>query len=323
MPPKSHRMLRKIWIGRGRDVFRELSVSGELNAVSDHSFNRQRHKIGRDNQIGAATRRNRAYFAFQAKMLRGVQCRHLDRCHRLQPLRNGMAHDPVHMPIADQRQRVAIIGAKNEVARVEAALGYGRDLLGHIVPRGAKPQHCAHSLTHTRDGIFFLRAFMIVGGTTCGIGVKRASEIARGIVAANGLICRLRSRYFGQHLRIASFHAGEVHHFAKPDDIGPAHGFRHILRADGCAACFEAGRARHAARHLHPDIDGQRHGFVMHEPHAAHSEHIGDLMRIDEHGRGAMRDHRAREFRHRQHAAFDMHMSVAKTGHEIAARALR
>ena len=99
---------------------RELPISGELYAMRDYGFNRQGHKIGCDDEIGATPRRNRAYLALQAKMLRGIQRRHLDRRHRLQSLRDGMAHNPIHMPVADKRQRVAIVGAKDEVAQSRA-----------------------------------------------------------------------------------------------------------------------------------------------------------------------------------------------------------
>ena len=67
------------------------------------------------------------------------------------------------------------------------------------------------------------------------------------------------------------------------------------------------------------DVDRHGHRLVMHQPDAVEPEHVGDLVRVDEHGRRAVRDHGAGEFGHRHHAALDMHVPVAETGDEIAA----
>ena len=63
---------------------------------------------------------------------------------------------------------------------------------------------------------------------------------------------------------------------------------------------------------MHVDRHGQR--LVMHQPHAFEAEHVGDLVRVDEHRGRAVRDDGAAEFGDRHHAAFDMHMPVAKPG---------
>ena len=61
--------------------------------------------------------------------------------------------------------------------------------------------------------------------------------------------------------------------------------------------------------------------LVMHHPDTAQAQHIGDLMRVCEHRCRAMRDDGGREFRRSQHAAFDVHVSVAKAGYqELAGR---
>ena len=60
----------------------------------------------------------------------------------------------------------------------------------------------------------------------------------------------------------------------------------------------------------------------MHQPDARHAEHIGDLVRIDEHRGRAVRDDGAGELGDRHHAALDMHVRVAEAGHEVAPRGL-
>ena len=52
--------------------------------------------------------------------------------------------------------------------------------------------------------------------------------------------------------------------------------------------------------------------------HALQSEDIGDLMRVDEHTSRAAHSHGAHELRHRDHARFDVHVSVEQAGHKEA-----
>ena len=89
--------------------------------------------------------------------------------------------------------------------------------------------------------------------------------------------------------------------------------------AERRARIFQPRRGRHAGRHLHMHVDRHRQRLVMHQPDARQPEHVGDLVRIDEHRGRAVRDHRAAELRHRHHAALDMHVPVAEPRHEIAA----
>ncbi len=58
---------------------------------------------------------------------------------------------------------------------------------------------------------------------------------------------------------------------------------------------FQARRGGNAARHLHMHVD--RHGdrLVVHQPDAVQPQHIGDLVRVDEHRGGAMRNDGAAE----------------------------
>ena len=212
-----------------------------------------------------------------------------------------------------------VIRAQNEVAGLEAGFGDGLDLGGDIVPRRAQPEHGAHALAHPGDGIFRAGSFVIVGRASGGIGMEGQSEIGRGIVSADRLAGPLRGGDLGQHLGIACDHAREVHHFAKADDVGPGHGLRDLVGAEFGAGRLESRRARHAARHLHEDIDRQSRRLVVHEAHARQAQNIGDLVRVDEHRGRAMRDHGAGEFGHRHHAAFDVHVAVAEARHQVAA----
>ena len=162
-------------------------------------------------------------------------------------------------------------------------------------------------------------ALVIIGRSARRIGMERPAQITRGIVPAHDFAGPLRCRDFAKHLWIIVEHAGEIHHFAEADDVGPGHGLNHIVRTNHRSACFKTRRRRHAGRHLNKNIDGQTHGLVMHQLHACQPQHIGDLVGINEHGRSAMGYDRTGEFGHRHHAAFHMHVAIAETRNEIAA----
>ena len=53
-------------------------------------------------------------------------------------------------PSCDQRAGMAVVGAQDEVARIEAPFGHRLDLRGDVVPGRAQPQHRLHALAHAR-----------------------------------------------------------------------------------------------------------------------------------------------------------------------------
>ena len=130
-------------------------------------FDRQCPEVGRQDQVCTPPRRKRAQLPLKPKMRGGVQRCHLQ-CHeRIAPTVDSMSHHPIHMPFIYQSSRVAIISTKNEVTWIETFFGNGRYLRLYIIPRRAEPQHSPHTLTHTCNGIRFLRAFVVVSRTAC------------------------------------------------------------------------------------------------------------------------------------------------------------
>ena len=213
---------------------------------------------------------------------------------------------------------MAIIRAQDEAARIEALFGDSRDLAFHVIPCRTQTHHMAHPLAGAGNRIGLAGALMVVRRPARGIGVKGRSQIRRSVVTAHGLAGVLRRGNLGQHLRIAADDAGKIHHLAQPDDAGPAHRLGHVLCADFKACGLQPRRGRCAGRHLREDVDRLHQRLVMHHPHTFKAQHIGDLMGVCEHCRGAMRDHRAGKFRRGQHATFDMHMPVAEPRDHVA-----
>ena len=69
--------------------------------------------------IGPAARGNHPDLATDAKMLGGVEGGHLEGRHRGKALPDGMPQDAVHVAFIDQRGGMTIVGAQDEMARVQ------------------------------------------------------------------------------------------------------------------------------------------------------------------------------------------------------------
>ena len=188
----------------------------------------------------------------------------------------------------------------------------------NIIPGGAQAQHGTHALTNTGDGVSLGGAFVVICGATSDIGRKGGAEIGGGVVPAHGLTRVLGGGDFGEHFGVACGHAGEVHHLSEANDAGPCHCLGHVLGGDFVARGFQTRRGGRAGGHLGEDVDRLHQRFVMHHAHTGQAEDIGDLMRIGEHRRRTMGDHRAGEFCRGQHAGFDVHMPVTKAGDHVA-----
>ena len=312
--------------GLGPGVMRagdgEAAVAGDGDAAGDDQFDGQRREVGGQHEVGAAAGRDGAEFAFEAEMGGGVDRGHLERHEGIAAAGDGVAQDAVHVAFADQRAGVAVVGAEDEVARVEALLRDGGDLGLDVEPGRAEAEHGAHALADAGDGVGLGGAFVVVGGAAGGIGVEGDAAVGAGIVAADGAAGLHGGRHLGQHLLGAVDNAGIIHHLAEPDDAGPGHRLGDFVGADLVAGGLEPGGGGGAGGHLGEDVDGLQHRLVMHHAHAGQPEDVGDLVGVGEHGGGAVRDHGGGEFGRGELAAFDMHVAVAEAGEEIAALGL-
>ena len=288
----------------------------------DHRLDGECLEVRGQDHIGPPPGRQRPDLAFQPKVGRGVDRRHLQRDQRVAAAVDGMAHHAVHMTVIHQGAGMAVIGAQDHVARIQAFFGDRGDLCFNVIPRGPQPDHRPHPLTHPCNGIRLAGALVIIRRAARHIGRECGPQIGGGIVPAHGLSRALRCGNLGQHLGVARGHTREVHHLAQTDDTGPVHGLGDILCRDFKAGGFQTGRGWRTGRHLGEDVHRLHQGFVMHHAHAFQPQHIGDLMRVGEHRRGAMGDHSAGKFRRCQHAAFDVHMPVTQAGDHIAALCL-
>src|SRR3712207_1840554 len=93
-----------------------------------------------EDDVGAAARGDAADVAPHPEPFGGVQGRHLEGGYGVNALVYGVAHHEVHVPLLHKGLGAAIIGDKQDVPRIEAALGVGFYGLRYVVPGGAPPE---------------------------------------------------------------------------------------------------------------------------------------------------------------------------------------
>ena len=69
---------------------------------------------------------------------------------------------------------------------------------------------------------------------------------------------------------------------------------------------------------MREDVDRLKQRLVMHQPDAHETQHVGDFVRIVEHGRRAVGHDGSGKLGRRQHAALDVHVAVAETWNHVA-----
>ena len=119
--------------------------------------------------------------------------------------------------------------------------------------------------------------------------------------------------------RVGLDDAGHVHHLPQTGDALPPQRLADVARRDRRPGVLEAGQRRYAGR------DGEQHlqlepaALLEHPADPVEPEDVGDLVVVDEHGRGAVRQDRLGEARHGHHRRLDVQVRVDEPGHEKGA----
>ena len=69
---------------------------------------------------------------------------------------------------------------------------------------------------------------------------------------------------------------------------------------------------------MHKDIDGLCKCLIVHVSDACHAENVCDLVWVDKHGSGAVRDYRLNKTRDSEHARFYVHMTITQAWNDVA-----
>ncbi|MNW51282.1 hypothetical protein D3C74_287650 [compost metagenome] len=231
-----------------------------------------------------------------------------------------MAHHKIHVPLIAQRFRTAVIGHEQHPARVQPMLRMCGDRLRHIMPGGAAAHLGIHAQTDALDHILGCNTLMIAG--YAGGGVHRQSPVIRRpgempIHHPAGAQGRLN---FPEHFTVSVDHTGEVHHFAQRDHIlAPGVRLRYLFRSDGRAGCFKfRARRRHTGGDLHVGSQRCSAHLLQHQLNALQTEHVGNLMRVEEAARCPKRKHRPGKFGYGELRALNMAVSVQQSRSDVS-----
>ena len=211
-------------------------------------------QIVHQQDIGPSAWSNHPNFTTDAEMLGGVDGGHLDGCHGSKTLLDGMPQDAVHMAFGNQRGGLAVISAQDEMTRFQVALSDSLNPLGDILPGRTIAQHGLHALPDAFHRIFRPGPFVIIFGSAGHVGMEGPAQVPGWIMPADHFPGPARGIQLGQHLRLAVYHAREVHHFTQANDPRPVHRLGHLLHAEFRTGGLEAGGGWHAGWHLHPDM---------------------------------------------------------------------
>ena len=117
---------------------------------------------------------------------------------------------------------------------------------------------------------------------------------------------------------VAGDDAGEVHHLGHADGAMPAQQALDVAGGEGPARRLKTRRGHARGRH-HVDVERQVGAAVEQPVDAVGAEHVGDLVRVGDDRRRAVRQDRAGELVNRQLRGLDVHVSVDETGNQVGA----
>ena len=122
------------------------------------------------------------------------------------------------------------------------------------------------------------------------------------------------------HARRAADNAGEIHDLRQTHGAVKLRELADLRRPERGSAAFQSGSGGHAARHVDQLAHRQALAALVHVPHALLAEDVRNLVRVADHGRRSLRDHRFREMARRHHRALNMLVRIDKAGQQTAAR---
>ena len=152
-----------------RAVHHQFAMLGHGFTARDHLFDGERFQVRGQDHVGAPAGGEGAKLALQTEVGGSVDRGHLKGNQRVAAAVDGVPHHAVHVAVVHQRARMAVVGAEDEIARIEPLFGDRRDLAFHVVPGRTKPHHRAHAVPDPRNRIRLGGAFVIVGRATCHI----------------------------------------------------------------------------------------------------------------------------------------------------------
>ena len=280
-------------------------------AALEHERRDEELEVGQQEQVGLAAGRDRAEViepVVGRRIVRGED----ERVDRVDPVRDGVADDRVHVPVDCDVLGLAVVGAERHPVRAE--LLHERDQRLEV-PRGRRladqqphpgPQPLASLLGRGR---------LVVGADTRRrVRLEVAPEDARRVAVDVCGESELR-----ELVLVAGDDAGEVHHLGEPDHAPAAE--QRVEVADRQRPPRRLERRRGDARRRHEvEVERQVGRRVEQPVDAVGAEHVRDLVRVRDDGGRPEREHEPRELVDERLRRLDVDVRVDEPGHDPLAR---
>ena len=243
----------------------------------------------------------------------GMERGHQERVRRLDPGGDGVSHHPVDVPPVDDVLGVPVVGAERDPAgtvlldeREERRQVSRHGRLAH-----QEPHACPKPLPPFLDG-----EHLVVRPDPRGrVRLQLLPEDAGRVTVHVG---RTVQRELVELGRVAGDDAREVHHLGEPDHPPPAHQRLEIPEPEGPSRGFEL-RGGHARRGGEEDLELEPGRGVEQPVDSVGAEHVGDLVRVGDHGSRPQGKDETCEFVHEKLHRLEVHVGVDEARHDVPA----
>lgn len=275
-------------------------------------------EIVQQRHVGAITGRNGPEVVNVIE-LRRVQRHHAQGADGGDAVFHGQAQDPVQMPFVVEHGGGQVVADQHAAAGPPFVFGDQRGQSRQIVFRRPLAQHHPAAATEFVERFFVRTAFVVGVAARQQISVELFSPQA-GRVPVAGLAARGEDLF--PRVPVAADDAGVVHHLAQSAACPFGKHPRDRVGFEDLARRFER-RGGDARGRVQIDVHGKPLARFAHEAEPLEGRGVGDLVRIGEHGRRAVRQHQFGEAARRQHRAFDMAVRFDEAGHEKFSRGVK
>ena len=307
--------LDKVRVDLGRFKGRDgLAVKHQLALLVDLE-NIEILEVVDHDKVREEARRDRAAVVEQ-EIARGMVARAFDGNDRINARFDGPAHDVVDVALFEQVVRVLVVGAEHAVGVVLRR--EQREQRVEVAGRCALADHDVLSALELGERVFHGTALVVGVHARSDVGVQVVACEARG-VAVDLLVVRLRGDDLFQHLLVGVRDADVVHHFGQALDAVVL-----VERVDRAVIEYRAGfverRRGHAGGQHEAHVERQILRGLQHIFNAVRAHDVGDLVRVGDDGRGAVRDDGVGKLLRGDERALKVDVRIDKAGqHELAA----
>ena len=283
-------------------------------ALFVHLLHRELFQIRQYDQVSGVTGGYRAAVR-KTEVLARDKGAHPHRYHRVYPGSNGFADDIVDMPALQQVSGVLIVGHQHTAAAI--GLPEQGQQAVHVLRCRALPHHDVLAAPQLFHGFMDVRALMVGlhPGGDIGVQFLPAEEggVPVNLFARGGAVADLL-----QDLFVRAHRAVGVHQLCQSQYPGLLIVGAQLLRFQHRTGLIQPG-GRHAGGQHKVDRKRQIFGGLQHKVQPCRTGYIGDLVRVGDHRRGAVGQHRLFKSRAAEHGAFNMDVPIHKPRADIPA----